>query len=258
MELSWSTFVLEIINFLVLVWILKRFLYKPVLDVIARRRSGIEKTLDEAKKLREEAENLQKQYEGRLANWQQERETSRESLAREIEAERAARIRELQVSLEQEREKSRVAAERRQADAMHKMEATALMQGASFASRLLKMASGPEMEAGLVEMVASGLTQLSDERITALRNSLGQTPESIKVTSAFPLSDQQRQRLEQALAGVAGLKVPLKFEQNRVLLAGVRINIGAWVLAANLHDELKGFIDLAEREEQAGNDHWHT
>ena len=42
MELSWSTFFLEIINFLVLVWILKRFLYKPVMDVIARRREGIE------------------------------------------------------------------------------------------------------------------------------------------------------------------------------------------------------------------------
>jgi len=48
LELSWSTFLLEIINFLVLVWILKHFLYKPVLDVIARRRSGIEKTLADA------------------------------------------------------------------------------------------------------------------------------------------------------------------------------------------------------------------
>ena len=41
MELSGSTFVLEIINFLILVWILKRFLYKPVLGVIAKRRKSM-------------------------------------------------------------------------------------------------------------------------------------------------------------------------------------------------------------------------
>ena len=54
MELNWSTFVLEILNFLVLVWILKRFLYKPVLAVIARRREGIEKSLAEARSLHED------------------------------------------------------------------------------------------------------------------------------------------------------------------------------------------------------------
>ena len=66
MELSWSTFVLEIINFLVLVWILKRFLYKPVMDVIARRREEIEKTRAEAAQLQTDAQNLQQQYEERV------------------------------------------------------------------------------------------------------------------------------------------------------------------------------------------------
>ena len=58
MELNWSTFLLEIINFLVLVWILKRFLYQPVLDVIARRRKAIEAQLAEALRLQDEAESL--------------------------------------------------------------------------------------------------------------------------------------------------------------------------------------------------------
>ena len=55
MELDWSTFLLEIINFLILVWILKRFLYRPVLEVITRRREQVEKTLHEAHSLRAEA-----------------------------------------------------------------------------------------------------------------------------------------------------------------------------------------------------------
>ena len=41
MELNWTTLILEIVNFLILVWILKHFLYRPVLRVIEERRAGI-------------------------------------------------------------------------------------------------------------------------------------------------------------------------------------------------------------------------
>lgn len=41
MDFDWTTFILEIINFLILIWILKHFLYRPVLKVISERRSGI-------------------------------------------------------------------------------------------------------------------------------------------------------------------------------------------------------------------------
>ena len=245
MELSWSTFVLEIFNFLVLVWILKRFLYKPVLDVIRRRRAGIEKTLADAEVLHADAEKLREQYEGRLTDWDQERRQAREALLRELEGERAVKMTELQSSLELERETAQVAEARRQADAVRKIEETALMQGARFATSLLEQASGPDTEARLVELVAAELTQLPAERIAALRNSYGKTLEAIVVVSAFELPDAQRERLKQALATVTSPNIPLRFEQNSELLAGVRIIIGPWVLGVNLQDELKGFVELA-------------
>jgi len=248
LELNWSTFVLEIINFLVLVWILKRFLYKPVLGVIARRRAGIEKSLADAETLHTDAEKLQAQYEGRLADWDQERQQAREALILEIEAERARKLAELQTSLEQEREKARVIEARRKADDLRKIEETALAQSVRFATRLLEQASGPETEARLVELVIDGLSRLPAENIERLRNKYGEAPEAIAVGSAFPLSDDQRLRLERALATVVDPDIPLRFEQDSELLAGVRITIGAWILGANLRDELKGFMELAHDE----------
>ena len=72
MELDWTTFVLELFNFVVLIWILKRFLYQPVLDVIERRRLNIENTLAEADNRQREANALREQYEQRLADWEQD------------------------------------------------------------------------------------------------------------------------------------------------------------------------------------------
>jgi len=250
LELNWSTFVLEIINFLVLVWILKRFLYKPVLDVIARRRAGIDKTLADAKTLQEEAEKLQQQYEGRLADWEQERQQARVSMTEEIEAERASKMKELQALLEQEREKSRVAEKRRQADAARKLEETALLQGARFVGRLLELAAGPEMHQRLFELLITQLAQLPAERIAALRSACEKAPDSIVVVSAMPLTDEQCKQLKQALEKVTGHDLPLRLELSSDLLAGLRITIGAWGLGANLQDELKGFVELAPDEKQ--------
>lgn len=248
MELNWSTFVLEIINFLVLVWILKRFLYKPVLDMIAQRRAGIEKTRANAEALHTDAERLQEQYEGRLADWNQERQQLREALTREIESKRVKKMAELQTALEQEREKVHLAEARHQADAIRKIEETAMLQAARFSTRLLEQASGPDTESRLVELVATELAQLPAERIATLRNSYGKTPKAIVVSSAFPLSEDQRKHLIHALATVASQNTPIQFEQNSELLAGVRITIGAWVLGANLRDELKGFMELIHNE----------
>ena len=248
MELSWSTFVLEIINFVILVWILKHFFYKPVLDVIAKRRAEIDDSLSSAEALHTDAEKLQKQYEGRLADWDQERQQARTALNRELDAERAKKIEQIKTELEQMREKTRVVEARHQTVAMREMEETALKQAARFASRLLAQACGAETEANLVELVITELSRLPPERITELRNSYGQAPDTALVVSAHRLSDKQREQLEQVLMSVVGPEVKVQFEKNSELLAGVRISVGAWVLGANLRDELEGFSALAHEE----------
>ena len=68
MELNWGTFVLEILNFLVLVWLLKRFFYQPVKAMVVRRQQGIVQQLQEAGERQQQAEALQAQYESRLAD----------------------------------------------------------------------------------------------------------------------------------------------------------------------------------------------
>ena len=249
MELSWSTFVLEIINFLILVWILKHFFYKPVLDVIAKRRSEIDDSLNSAETLHADAEKLRKQYEGRLADWDHERQQARIALNQELDAERAKKIEQLQTELEQMREKTRVVEARHQAVARRKIEETALKQAARFASRLLAQASGAETEANLVDMVITELSRLPSERITDLRNSYGKAPDTALVVSAHRLPDGLRQRLEQELKTVISPELNVQFEQNSALLAGVRISVGAWVLGANLRDELEGFSALVAHEE---------
>ena len=84
MELNWTTFALEIINFLALLWILKRFLYRPVMQTLAERRAGIERTLSEARASEAQAAAMQQQFAGRLADWEQEKAAARQGFAAEL------------------------------------------------------------------------------------------------------------------------------------------------------------------------------
>lgn len=242
MELSWSTFLLEILNFLVLVWILKRFLYKPVREVIARRQAGVEAKLAEAENRHAEATALKAQYESRLADWDTERQQARQALQDEIEAERRRRLDELDDELAQAREKAKVADAAREADARHQLEETGLRLGARFASRLLELATGPELERRLIQIAIDGLADLSEDRIKAMRsNAAGDT---LRVSTAFALPDDQRNQLIDTLKGNFGSDVSIGFEQDPALLAGIHIRAGAWELGANLRDELRGFTAL--------------
>jgi len=40
MLIDWFTVVAQVINFLILVWLMKRFLYKPILNAIAAREAS--------------------------------------------------------------------------------------------------------------------------------------------------------------------------------------------------------------------------
>ena len=245
MELNWSTFLLEIINFLVLIWILKHFLYKPILDVIARRHAGIEARLAEAQRLQDEANTLKSEYHNRLGDWEHERQKARAALAQELNEERAKKMKILQASLAQEREKNQIAESRQRAKTTHAVEYKALQQSAKFTAKILSMTVGPELEGHLLDLLLDSLSNLSAEQITALNSQWGGKTEAITVSSAYPLTENQRISLEKALVDLSGLAVPVQYKQDSDLLAGLNISIGAWVLQANIRDELKGFTEFA-------------
>lgn len=241
MEFDWTTFILEIINFLILVWILKRFLYRPILGVIAMRRAGIEKTLADARRIETEAIEIRRQNERHLAEWGEEKDAAQAGLLEELAAERARRMAALETEIAQERERRRVLDERRQRDFERTAEEKAIAQGAAFSARLLARIAGPELEAQLYAMLLEDLRDMRAEDRRAVAEAAAVPGMQIKVQSAFSLDEGKRAGLTRALAEVAGKMLPVEYRENAELLAGFQVNVGPWVLHANLRDELNFF-----------------
>jgi F-type H+-transporting ATPase subunit b len=249
MEFNFSTFVLEIINFLILIWILQRLFYKPVLAVITRRKQYIDQTLAEAQSMKQQAEDLRHRYENRQNQWQQEKQAALRELHREIDAERKTQMDKLRADLEQERQKAKVTLTRLQQDIQRQAEKKALQNGARFAGLLLQQAAGPELEQRLCAMLLEHFTDLPEECRLCLQTLDAEALVSIDVSSAYPLPAGLRQKLEQKLGALINRPDVFHYHQNPELIAGLRIDIGAWVMHANLQHELTGFAEIAHESE---------
>jgi len=243
MQFDWTTFVLEIVNFLVLVWILKRFLYQPVLQAIVRRKNAIEQTLADASKEKTDALTLEQQYRTRLDAWEQEKARLREEMLGEVRAERERHFSELRSDLAKEREKNRVLEERRLQDLERKLGDELKIKGAHFVARLLGRLATPALETRLIEVAIEDLRGLSDEQREPINSAIAEADVSLRVTTAFPLGKEQRQRFEEAFNQAAGRAVKAEYGQDGNLLAGLRVRVGPWILQANLQDELKFFAE---------------
>ncbi len=241
MDFDWTTFILEIINFLILVWILKRFLYQPVLGVIAKRRAGIEKTLTDAQRIESEANELKQKNEQYLINWEAEKEAAQAQLSAELAAIRESKLQALDTKINEEADRRRVLNERSRLNFERLMEEKGIAQGAAFSNKLLSRLASPELEARLFAVLLEDLKNLREQDKHAVTEAAAEPELQIKVQSVFSIDQHMRDELSRLLNEVTGRTLPIEFHINPELIAGFQIDIGPWILHANLRDELKFF-----------------
>jgi len=246
MEFNSSTFILEIINFLVLIWILQWLFYKPILAIIAKRKAFIDQSIIDTTLLQQEAEQQRSLYESRQQLWEQEKQEALIAFHQQMDLERSVQIQQLKADLIKERTKLSVTLQHQQREFQQQAELQALKNGAHFASLLLKQAAGPELEARLVALLVNNLKTLPEACNLCLQVLGNKKTLPIKVTSVYPLSPEQNAQLEQQLTELINTPITLQYQQDAALIAGIRIDIGAWVLNANLQNELIGFTEIAD------------
>jgi F-type H+-transporting ATPase subunit b len=242
MDIDWTTFLLELINFAILVWILKRFLYAPVRRALEARRERAEAALREAEARGREVEEMARAQTERQAEWEREREEARAALGQEIAQERARRLDEVDQEARQRADRAAARAGHEREEQRRRDQEAALDLAGRFASRLLARLDGPELEAALVRMLQEDLQRLDTTRRHTLEETMAADP-GCRILSAFPLDGGQREALGRALGQAAGCEVQCSFAEEPALMAGVEIEAGDLALQANLRDELRFFSE---------------
>lgn len=245
MEIDWITFGAQLLNFGILLLLLHRFLYRPVLTAVDRREEEIAARLEEAARERAEArEELQGLQEEREAL-----EGRRAALVREAEEEADRRREELGEEIREEAEQARQAwrdtIRRQRKDFMELLRGRMARRFYGGVRKALADLADRELEARVVEVFLERLASLPEEERRALAEAHRTSEGPLRVRTAFELSEERWREVEEGVAAALGAApgdLELRHRQDPDLGVGLELTVGdrrvGWSAAAYL-DELE-------------------
>ena len=240
MSIDWITVAAQIVNFLVLVWLLKRFLYRRILDGIDAREREIADRMAVASTIRETAEATEASYKAEIAALRASREDMLAEARRSAEAERDALLAETRKRLAKEQadhEAQRAAEALKYAANLRKAGAAALL---SLTRKALADLSDETLEQRIVAHSAPRLADVAE----ALQGAAGGSKEVVVLTHD-PLPKKAAARLRDELAAVLpGLA--LRFETDPSLAHGLTLRLGGAQVAWTVDSYLTGLDALLE------------
>jgi F-type H+-transporting ATPase subunit b len=241
MELSWSTFILEIINFLALVWILNYFFYTPLQRTIAERKQKVQEQLANAEQRHNEAHQLQIQYDNRLAEWQQEKDRLQKEFQQAMDLWKSKEMAAFEKKLKKEQEQVKALEMKKASKLIEKNAKESFALAGLFTKKLLMNFADESLEKKIIEKTIEELSRYPEKPLQFIED--GSEQGLIKVQSVYAMNQDQQHRLRQTLEQLVGKKLNVDWAENSELLAGVRIQMGSVIFQANLRDELTFFAE---------------
>lgn len=230
MLIDWFTVIAQAANFLILVWLLKRFLYQPILDAIAAREQRIAAELAAAAQDKAAAQAERAAYQEKNAAFDSELETRQRKLAEEVAAER-------QRLMEQARGESEAVRARRLAQLeaeFRTLHAEVARRTQAEAIAIARHTLGELADAALeTQMVEVFLQRLGAAQLPAQADTA-----EVLVRSAFELDAAQRARIETSLKQHYTAGMQISYAVVPSLLGGIELLVAGHKLAWSIADRL--------------------
>ncbi len=236
MSLDLWTLLLQTANVLVLVWLLQRYLFRPVADAVAKRQTLVTARLDEARQARDKAEALKTALESEKASQADAREkvlvearaaakSERDSILAKAEGEAQARLAGLEAQL---------AEERRQVKAS--LEADAAELAIDIARRLLDRFPREALSALFLEDICRTVSGLPEDQLRIVHEDVAT---GVCRVVAAGLNEDLKGKCHQHLTQALGVPVQVEFVEQPSLIAGVELQFRRLVIRSNWSRDLE-------------------
>jgi F-type H+-transporting ATPase subunit b len=238
MLIDWFTVGAQALNFVILVWLMKRFLYHPILHAIDKREQRIAAELAAADTKKKEAKKEQDEFQQKNEAFDQQRDQLLRKAKDEAQAERGRLFEEASQEVDALRAK-RQEALKNEFQSL-RQEITRRSQKAVFAiaRKMLLDLAGIKLEQGMSEMFIRRLQELNDGPKETLAKALKTSVDPVLVRSAFELPSEQQAAIQQALNATFASVIQVRFETAPEVISGIELSVNGWRVAWNSADYL--------------------
>jgi F-type H+-transporting ATPase subunit b len=247
MLIDWFTVIAQAVNFLILVWLLKRYLYKPVLDGIAAREKRIADEIKSANDKMAEAKKEKDDFENKNKDLDQKRA----ALIEQAEADAKTKRKELFEAAQKDCDnfaKSQRQSLQSDADALSQSVCKRAGQEVFAISRkVLTELASVNLENTIVEVFVKRLRELDQDTKNKLAKSLSDSSEQSTITSTFEMAAEHQGEIRKALNDTFAAEVKVSFKTSADLVSGIEFASGEQKLDWNISAYLNSLENDIEK-----------
>ncbi len=245
MQINWFTVIAQVINFLILVWLLKRFLYKPILNAIDEREKKIAAQINDAEAKDALAKKEQAEFLKKNETFDKEKKGLMDKAIAETKRERQKLLEdtrneatELRLKLEKSLEEMQVSLNR---DIVEKTQqevfAIARKTLADLASLSLEEQSTNIFIKRLKALTNEEKKKFADAFNTGSNRNAGKKS-PILVQSAFDLPEKQKSDIKSAVNNTLDIETQFQFKTTPDLISGIELSSNGYKLAWSISEYL--------------------
>lgn len=242
MQIDWITVIAQIVNFLILVYLLKRFLYRPVIAAMNGRQQRIAERLDQADRRERQAEEENRQYLEKTEELDRQRESTLENAKKEAAEERERLINEARAEVAQMRDEWIQDLQREQQDLQSSLKKQMGDNAVAIARQAIGDLADDELEAQVGRTFAQKLRELDADSL----NRLSEAEAPIRIYTGFEAQagSPWRQQVEGVLHERVDRELEIEWRRRKDLICGVQL-VGAGL---NIGWSVDEYLDGLEQQ----------
>jgi F-type H+-transporting ATPase subunit b len=222
MRIDWWTLALQTINVLVLVWILARFFFRPIADIVAKRQEEVNKLLSDATAARQKAAEARGEVDKMRAGIATERDRLIAEAQKAAQIEKQNLLAQVSQEIAKLRSETDAAIARDQEAAKQAIIARASVLAVDIAQRLLARLPPTASLAAFLDGLCQKLRALPPEERSNFTSAAADHP--VEVVIAATLSKADVDQIRSALREALGSELQFKVRSDPALIAGIELH----------------------------------
>ncbi len=238
MQINWFTVIAQLVNFILLVWLMKRFLYAPILAAIDAREKKIKTQLADAKTQKEDAKKEHDDFSAKNADFDQHKKALMDAATADAQAERQKLLDAARTDAETLRTKQAKSLQEMQVSMQTDIAKKTEQAVFSITRKALADLASVSLESQSIVVFIERLDHLNPDEKQAFVAAFQADKKPVQVQSAFALSASQQTHVTAALTKLLSSAADCTFTTDPALISGISLLANGYRLDWSVADYL--------------------
>jgi F-type H+-transporting ATPase subunit b len=238
MSVNWFTVIAQVLNFLILVWLLKRYLYKPILKAIDERETKIKSQIEDAEKKEADAKKEREEFAKKNEDFEKQKKELMDKALEEIKTKRESLLDTAKKDAEELRVKLEALIKDDQQHLGDEISRRAKTEIFSIAEKMMKELADTSLEDKIVTVFVERLKNLDEEENKKIVDAFKVSKGDVIIQSAFELQPTQQTEIETVLNKIVSEKLSFQFKTEPELISGIELNANGYKVSWSISEYL--------------------